>query len=220
MMLRLATYRKELLRTGHNIIMSSSAHTFVMDDFAMRQFDDPNYTGTRIKFDPSEFEAKVNEFYTSGEATLKDGYAPFCKHLFIPNFCGVKCGYARITADNRSLLQTEYEARSEKELPVLVRFFKTEDVTAPDATHLDIILYSKEQIIKENEAMGNPGKIMSAPWGIISVKGQTKDYELPMQPITMLRNALGRDEGGSGVKLEREKYSESVNFWKEHASFK
>ncbi len=27
-----------------------------------------------------------------------------------------------------------------------------------------------------------------------------------MQPITMLRNALGREEGGSGVKLDREAY--------------
>jgi hypothetical protein len=27
-----------------------------------------------------------------------------------------------------------------------------------------------------------------------------------MQPITMLRNALGREEGGSGVPLNREAY--------------
>lgn len=33
-----------------------------------------------------------------------------------------------------------------------------------------------------------------APWGIISVKGQLCDHELPMQPITMMRNALGAEE--------------------------
>lgn len=33
----------------------------------------------------SEFEARVNECYRQG-AKLHDGYAPFCKHLFIPNF--------------------------------------------------------------------------------------------------------------------------------------
>eukprot|EP00965_Chrysotila_dentata_P243186 6205276-Pleurochrysis_carterae.AAC.6 len=55
------------------------------------------------------------------------------------------------------------------------------------------------------------------PWGIISVKAQDVDYELPMQPITMMRNALGKSEGGSGVPLVREKYNESVNFWKQHA---
>ena len=38
-----------------------------------------------------------------------------------------------------------------------------------------------------------------------------------MQPITMVRNALGKEEGGSGVSLERSKYNESVAFWKAHA---
>lgn len=31
-----------------------------------------------------------------------------------------------------------------------------------------------------------------------------------MDPITMMRNALGVEEGGSGVKLSRDKYLESV----------
>jgi Protein of unknown function (DUF3228) len=34
-----------------------------------------------------------------------------------------------------------------------------------------------------------------------------------MQPITMMRNALGKEEGGSGVSLDRSKYLESVKFW-------
>ena len=37
------------------------------------------------------------------------------------------------------------------------------------------------------------------------------------QPITVLRNALGKAEGGSGVPLDREKYMESVEYWKKHA---
>ena len=40
----------------------------------------------------------------------------------------------------------------------------------PDATWLDVILYSREQIRKENEAMGEPTADTDAPWGIISVK--------------------------------------------------
>ena len=53
-----------------------------------------------------------------------------------------------------------------------------------------------------------------APWGIISVKGQLCDCELPMQPITMMRNALGKEFGGSGVPLTVEDYSAAVNFWR------
>lgn len=41
-----------------------------------------------------------------------------------------------------------------------------------------------------------------------------------MDPITMMRNALGKEEGGSGVKLEREKYLESVKYWEKHAIVK
>ncbi len=59
-----------------------------------------------------------------------------------------------------------------------------------------------------------------APWGIISVKGQLCDYELPMQPITMMRNALGKAYGGSGVDLDVAKYRESVAFWSRHVSIK
>jgi hypothetical protein len=38
-----------------------------------------------------------------------------------------------------------------------------------------------------------------------------------MQPITMMRNALGRGEGGSGVELNRAKYEEAVAYWEKHA---
>ncbi len=34
-----------------------------------------------------------------------------------------------------------------------------------------------------------------------------------MQPITMLRNSLGRTEGGSGVPINREAYEKSVAYW-------
>lgn len=49
------------------------------------------------------------------------------------------------------------------------------------------------------------------PWGIIGIKGQDEDYETPMAPITMLRNALGREEGGSGVPIDKEAYQRCGN---------
>lgn len=54
-------------------------------------------------------------------------------------------------------------------------------------------------------------------WGIIAIKAQNVNYELPMAPITMLRNALGKEEGGSGVPLDRDAYLQSVEYWKSHA---
>ena len=34
----------------------------------------------------------------------------------------------------------------------------------------------------------------------------------------MLRNALGREEGGSGVALDRGKYEAAVAYWEAHAA--
>lgn len=51
----------------------------------------------------------------------------------------------------------------------------------------------------------------------MSIKAQDVSHELPMKPITMMRNALGKEEGGSGVPIDREEYLKSVEYWKKHA---
>jgi hypothetical protein len=75
---------------------------------------------------------------------------------------------------------------------------------------------------KENEAMGNvdPNKEVDYDFGIVSVKPTDFNYETPMDPITMMRNALGKEHGGSGVELNREKYLESVKYWSQYALVK
>ena len=167
---------------------------------------------------------------------------------------GVRRTTIPITSDNEHLLRSGYEARTEKELPVLNRWFPKDAVRrsvvvglAPragvqramsgsmpstqtaaaclwavshlcrwqlpllctpflkvanpgEAAFLDLILYSREQIRIENAAMGEDSG-SDAPWGIVSVKPQDVDHELPMQPITIMRNALGAEHGGSGVPL-------------------
>lgn len=51
-----------------------------------------------------------------------------------------------------------------------------------------------------------------------SIKAQDEPFETPMQPITMMRNSLGREEGGSGVPLNREAYEASTTYWQTHAA--
>ena len=41
-----------------------------------------------------------------------------------------------------------------------------------------------------------------------------------MQPITAMRNSLGKEYGGSGVPIDEVKYRESVDFWSSYASIK
>lgn len=85
------------------------------------------------------------------------------------------------------------------------------------AGYLDLILYSREQIKIENASMGTESTD-TAEWGIVSVKAQNDGFETPMQPITMLRNALGTEHGGSGIPLDRDAYNKSVEFWTNNVS--
>lgn len=74
----------------------------------------------------------------------------------MPNFANVDCGYLEITAESKPLIESGYEARKEGELPVLIEYVdRAKLASLPKATFLDIILYSREQIIKENIAMGS-----------------------------------------------------------------
>ena len=157
---------------------------------------------------PEQFERHLNE-----NAPLKvlDGYAPFCKLHVHRNWTSTRCLTVPVTAQNRHLLRSAYEARSREELPVLVRWF--EGVEPPVAEYLVVILYSREQLARE----GTP---IEAEWGVVGCLYTMQPEEIPMAPVTMMRNALGVDEGGSGVPLDREAYRRSVEFWDANANWR
>jgi len=68
--------------------------------------------------------------------------------------------------------------------------------------------------------MENINKDIDYDYGIISIKPQDLDRELPMDPITVMRNALGKEHGGSGIPLDKEKYLESVKYWEKNVIIK
>jgi len=155
-----------------------------------------------------EFEAELNR--RMPESVL-DGYAPFCKLHVHRNWTPTPVSAIRITPENEHRLKSGYEARTAGELPVLSRWF--EGVTPPKAEYLIVILYSREQMAREGEEL-------DADWGVVGVLATEKPREIPMAPITMMRNALGVEEGGSGVALERDAYLVSVEFWNKHANWR
>lgn len=213
---------------------SPSTKQVVVDPFCFRQFSEhpesSSYKGT-VFYDltVSQMEDIVNQYYDP--KLLQDGYAPFCKHLFLKNdniTTSARSNVLEITPHNQHLLRSEYQARNDQELPVLIRFFpsdllREQNIELSVATYLDFILYSREQIQQENSARGqsdnndNPTLAAAAPWSIVSIKAQTVNYELPMTPITAMRNALGKEHGGSGVPLDRLEYLKAVEYWKNHA---
>ena len=154
------------------------------------------------------FERRLNE-----QAPFKvlDGYAPFCKLHVHRNWTSTRCLTVPITDANRDRLCSAYEARSKDELPVLVRWF--EGVEPPIAKWLVVIVYSREQLADE----GSP---IEADWGVVGCIYTAEPAEIPMAPITMMRNALGVEEGGSGVPLDRKAYQRSVEFWECNANWR
>jgi Protein of unknown function (DUF3228) len=67
------------------------------------------------------------------------------------DFTDAKVNVLTITPENEGLLRSSYEARNEKELPVLQRYFPKDlvkDDDLPVAKYLDLILYSRDQIKK------------------------------------------------------------------------
>ncbi|MBO9664612.1 DUF3228 family protein [Dokdonella sp.] len=157
---------------------------------------------------PEAFERRLGS-----EPPLKilDGYAPFCTLHVHRNWTSTRCLTVPVTEDNRDRLRSAYEARSSEELPVLVRWF--EGVEPPVANYLVAILYSREQLAKE-------GAPIDADWGIVGCLYTMEPEEIPMAPITMMRNALGVEEGGSGVPIDRAAYRRSVAFWERNANWR
>lgn len=64
--------------------------------------------------------------------------------MFLQNFTESLDFCIEINSENKHLLETAYEARTEKELPVLRRFFPIDKIKPNKAKYLDVILYSYE----------------------------------------------------------------------------
>lgn len=181
----------------------------VLTDFARTRLFPRDGRATAIRdCTAAEFERHLNDH--APERVLP-GYAPFCKLHVHRNWTSTRCLAVPITDDNRHLLRSDYEARNSDELPVLVRWF--EGLVPPVAEYLVVILYSAEQLAKE----GSP---IDAEWGVVGCMYTMAPEETPMAPITLMRNALGVEEGGSGVALDREAYARSVEFWRTHANWR
>ncbi|HEX7382520.1 MAG TPA: DUF3228 family protein [Nevskiaceae bacterium] len=183
--------------------------TIVLSAFARsRLFPDPPRPNALLGVTPAEFERSLNQRDAVREL---QGYAPFCRLRVYRNWTPTRCLTVPITDANRHLLRSAYEARTLDELPVLVRWL--EGVEAPVARYLVVILYDREQMRRE----GSP---VDADWAVVGCLATAEPEEIPMAPITAMRNALGVAEGGSGVALDRVAYRRSVEYWAHHANWR
>ena len=182
--------------------------SIVLTDFARSRLFRANRRNTIQDITPEQFERYLNE---NQPLKVLDGYAPFCKLHVHRNWTSTRCLTVPIDDGNRHLLRSDYEARTPDELAVLVRWF--EGLEPPVANYLVVILYDRDQLAKE-------GTQITADWGVVGCMYTMEAEETPMAPITMLRNALGVEEGGSGVPIDRAAYQRSDAFWRTHANWR
>ena len=198
--------------------------TIAMTDFAAgRHFMNPDFGGTKVPGTPEHFLQQVTDamlfdarFCEVPQVVQADGFAPFVRHFFIkvgPEFAAGTLAGVIATEGIEDMLQTGYELREralEGELPYLTRWFPREHVTVPEAEWLDLVCYSRAQLEEE-------GMPIEADWGIVSINSEPLPQESPPTPATLLRNAQGKEYGGNGQPIDRERFLAAVAHWTRYA---
>ena len=84
----------------------------------------------------------------------------------------------------------------------------------PEATRVVAICYSREQLSSEKEQVnGLKGDLIL----VLAGPSEEVDPSDTMDPATMLRNALGKEFGGSGYPLNKEMYIKMCAYYDKHA---
>lgn len=299
-----------------------------MTDFAKRHFD-PGFGGTKITgFNPKlslykSIEFSLENFIDSINVQLEEfeihppasfvnkiqkGDYEFSRLIHMTNIGNAQLSVLRLRPEYYPFIRTGYSARTKDELPVLSEWLelpKRLHDLRPIANNLTIVLYSKEQVLKECAAQilknlkgfdiiieeqkeeivslcveqieaiseakhsknisiqekryedgsnfrseekrliealvselhmrgfvfsetENIEKHVSkniplplrADWCVVAFLAHDTPEQEPMKPITMLRNAAGKEYGGNGEPIDDKKYHDSVIFWERHISLK
>lgn len=193
------------------------------DPFVTRQFS-PGFSGTKVDLEiKEELLEVINDTYEYGLGDigqLLDSDWPFCKYLVIPNEFGVKCAVREITLDIYPYIRTDYVSRTPDELPILTRFVQLPPgFPNKEANYIVLVLYSRVQLEKEFKPKEDDQEFYfddSVEWGIVSIMGTLEPKPDPLVPVTIMRNALGIEEGGNGETLNKKVYNESVEFWSKY----
>jgi len=191
------------------------------DPFVTRQFSQ-NFSGTKVDtVVKEELLDVINDAYDyASTETMLDSDWGFCKYLILPNEFGVKCAVREITLDIYPYIRTDYSQRTPEELAILTRYVQLPPgFKSAEANYIVLVLYSKEQLKREFKPKEEGQEFYfddSVEWGIVSIMGTVLPHPDPLVPITIMRNALGVEEGGNGETLNRKVYNESVDFWSKY----
>ncbi len=199
--------------------IKDSLNRIEYDPFVYRQFSS-SFAGTKVSSEIKDSLLDVIQPNSDIKKTMLDSKWDFCKYLVIENTFGIKCAVKPITLDIYPFIRTDYSSRTPSELPILTRFAQLPPgIKLDDAKYIVFVLYSSAQLEKEFKPKLDKTEFYfdkGVSWGIVSIMGTMEDKPDPLVPVTIMRNALGIDEGGNGEVLDKESYMESVDFWSKY----
>jgi hypothetical protein len=94
-----------LLASSNRLMSVSKALRVGLDAFCFKQFE-AAHIGPRIPLSTAEFLSKVNDDLLVG-AEMVEGYAPFCKHVFVPAFFKCPVSSMRISDSLLPLIRSK-----------------------------------------------------------------------------------------------------------------
>ena len=113
--------------------------------------------------------------------------------------------------ENTNLIAEQVKRRNEEEPYIRIRALNGKPLKT---SNVDLILY-RNDVLKETQENETNKK-----WELISFHAIPKEInELPMGPVTMMRNQLQLEGGTKGV-YSSEQWAQSVNFWQKYCFLK
>ncbi len=184
--------------------------TITLTDFARaRLFPREPRRNTIQDCTAEEFERHLNEV---PPLAVLDGYAPFCKLHVHRNWTSTRVLAVpdRPTATGTCCAATTRRARA--------RNCRCWCAGSKASSRRWPTTWSSSSTAVGNWRRRARASTPTGAWWAACTRADP--VETPMAPITMMRNALGVEEGGSGVPLDREAYLRSVAFWSTHANWR
>lgn len=197
-----------------------------LTDFVKRQWKS-EFSGTKMNnVDKDVFINTINRI--ENFSIWNNSQFDFCKYLFINNennAFDVNLGVIKLDHSIYQYIQSGYFSRTLDELPVLSRWVKFPHMSynIPKSKYIGLVLYSKEQLLKEHISSNNTTSFElsdECKYGIVSIMGLSTQEMEPMLPITHLRNALDLKYCGNGESINIDEYNKSVLFWDKHILIK
>ena len=117
------------------------------------------------------------------------------------------CPFVKINKTTK--LKAKITKRRSEEKPYIQ--IRAQNGTPIQASSVDLILYRHDILAESNEQTTNK------EWELISFHAIPKDIiEMPMGPVTMMRNQLELT-GGTKAHYSYEEWAASIKFWQEYA---